>query len=122
HTGHGILINSDQFDGLSSEEAKAKIAEAVSGKKETFYKLRDWGVSRQRYWGVPIPIIHCESCGPVAVPEENLPVVLPEIDDYLPAGDGKSPLAKAENWVNIKCPKCQKEAKRETDTLDTFVD
>ncbi len=92
------------------------------GKKVTKYKLRDWVVSRQRYWGCPIPIIHCEKCGAVPVPENDLPVKLPEIDDFLPTGDGKSPLAKAQAWVETKCPKCDGEAKRETDTLDTFVD
>lgn len=92
------------------------------GKKNTKYKLRDWVVSRQRYWGCPIPVIHCKRCGVVPVPEKDLPVVLPEIDDYLPSDDGKSPLSKANDWVNVKCPNCKEDAKRETDTLDTFVD
>lgn len=92
------------------------------GKKVTKYKLRDWVVSRQRYWGCPIPIIHCKSCGISPVPEKDLPVVLPEIDDYLPNNEGKSPLAKTLSWVNVKCPKCGDRAERETDTLDTFVD
>ncbi len=86
------------------------------------YRLRDWVVSRQRYWGVPIPIVHCKSCGAVAERDENLPVMLPEIDDYLPSDDGKSPLAKVEAFVNTTCPQCGAPAKRETDTLDTFVD
>lgn len=118
----GILINSDQFDGLDSEEAITKITEKVHGEITETYKLRDWLVSRQRYWGCPIPIIHCEKCGPVAVPEKDLPVKLPEIEDYLPRDDGRSPLAKEESWIKIKCPKCKGEAERETDTLDTFID
>ncbi len=92
------------------------------GKKVTRFKLRDWIISRQRYWGCPIPVIHCEKCGAVAVPEKDLPVVLPEVEDYLPSDDGKSPLSKVSAWVNVKCPKCGAEAKRETDTLDTFID
>ncbi|MEK7135328.1 MAG: class I tRNA ligase family protein [Patescibacteria group bacterium] len=92
------------------------------GKKVTKYKLRDWVVSRQRYWGCPIPVIHCKACGTVPVPEQDLPVVLPDIEDYLPSNEGKSPLAKASAWVNVACPKCGGEAERETDTLDTFVD
>ena len=92
------------------------------GEKVTKYKLRDWGVSRQRYWGVPIPVIHCEKCGAVPVPEKDLPVILPEIADYLPRDDGKSPLAKNREWAEVKCPKCDGPAERETDTLDTFVD
>ena len=86
------------------------------------YRLRDWVVSRQRYWGVPIPVVHCEKCGVVPEKEENLPVLLPEIDDYMPSDDGKSPLAKVEEFVNTSCPVCGAPAKRETDTLDTFVD
>jgi leucyl-tRNA synthetase len=92
------------------------------GQKVTRYKMRDWIISRQRYWGCPIPVIHCASCGTVAVPEKDLPVILPEIDDYLPSDDGKSPLAKATDWVHVVCPKCGGDAKRETDTLDTFID
>jgi len=121
YSGEGYLVNSDGFDGLTSEEAKREITEKF-GRKKTTYKIRDWVVSRQRYWGVPIPVIHCEKCGAVAVPEKELPVKLPEIDDYLPTGDGASPLAKAKDWVETKCPNCKGEARRETDTLDTFVD
>ena len=122
HTGAGALHNSGQFDKMDSEEAKKKITEFVGGKWTTTYRLRDWGVSRQRYWGVPIPIIHCEKCGAVPVPEKDLPVKLPDIKDYLPTGDGKSPLAKVKKWVDVKCPQCKGNAERETDTLDTFVD
>lgn len=122
YTGEGILINSGEFDGLKSEEAKEKIVEKVGGQIKSTYRLRDWTVSRQRYWGCPIPMINCSSCGSVPEAEENLPVILPEISDYLPRDDGKSPLAKATDWVKTKCPKCNGDAERETDTLDTFVD
>ncbi len=121
-SGNGKLINSSEFNDLDSEKAKDEIIKFVGGTKKTTYKLRDWGVSRQRYWGVPIPIIHCEKCGQVPVPDKDLPVKLPEIKDYLPRNDGKSPLAKAEKWVSVKCPNCKGKAERETDTLDTFVD
>ncbi|MCR4275048.1 MAG: leucine--tRNA ligase [Candidatus Campbellbacteria bacterium] len=122
YEGHGVLVNSNQFNGKNTEEVKREITESVGGEMKTTYRMRDWIVSRQRYWGCPIPIIHCEKCGPVPVPEKDLPVILPEIDDYLPMGDGKSPLAKAESWVNVKCPTCGGDAQRETDTLDTFID
>lgn len=118
----GTLINSGEFNGITSEKAKKEITELIGGKIKTQYKLRDWVVSRQRYWGVPIPIIHCEKCGPQASPEKELPVKLPEIKDYLPTGEGRSPLAKAEKWLKVKCPNCKGWAMRETDTLDTFVD
>jgi leucyl-tRNA synthetase len=122
----GLLINSAQFDGLHSKDARPQITSwlEAQGKAtpQTQYKLRDWIVSRQRYWGCPIPIINCPSCGAVPVPDEHLPVVLPEIDDYLPRDDGKSPLAKATEWMHVACPACGREAERETDTLDTFVD
>ncbi len=120
--GDGKLINSEESDGISPEEAKKFLTEKAGGKMTNTYRLRDWGVSRQRYWGCPIPIIHCEDCGPVAVPQADLPVVLPEVEDYLPNDEGRSPLSKATDWVNTTCPTCQKAAKRETDTLDTFVD
>lgn len=122
YTGAGVLINSGEFDGLQNEDAKEKITLKVGGQITSKYKLRDWVVSRQRYWGCPIPIINCKSCGAVPVSDENLPVILPDISDYLPRDDGKSPLAKATEWVNVKCPKCGNDAERETDTLDTFVD
>ena len=121
YTGKGILFDSSEFDGLRSEEAIPKVG-AKFGRLVKQYHLRDWIVSRQRYWGVPIPIVHCPSCGPVAVKDSELPVKLPEVKDYLPEGSGKSPLAKAKKFVNVKCPKCKGKAERETDTLDTFVD
>jgi leucyl-tRNA synthetase len=97
----------------------ADLAAMGLGEKKTTYRLRDWGISRQRYWGTPIPIIHCEVCGAVPVPEKDLPVVLPE--DCVPDGTG-NPLVKRADFVNVACPQCGKPAKRETDTLDTFVD
>jgi leucyl-tRNA synthetase len=121
HTLAGMLINSGVYDGLSSDEAKQQMTAAFGTPKKT-YRLRDWIVSRQRYWGVPIPAIHCQTCGAVPVPDKDLPVKLPPIKDYLPTGDGKSPLAKAEAWKRVKCPQCKQWAERETDTLDTFVD
>ena len=122
YSGGGAMINSGKFDGTDSEGAGKVITEFVGGKIKTQYKLRDWVVSRQRYWGVPIPIIHCGKCGAVAAEDKDLPVKLPDIKDYLPTGEGKSPLAKAEKWLNVLCPKCGGKALRETDTLDTFVD
>ncbi len=121
YIGNGSLINSGELNGLDSEKAKEKVIQKVGGKKEKNYRLRDWLVSRQRYWGCPIPVIHCDKCGVVPVPEKDLPVILPEIDDYLPRDDGKSPLAKSE-WAQVRCPICGAEAVRETDTLDTFID
>jgi len=122
----GKLINSDRFDGLSSAEARKKIVEELKEKRladfKKNYKLHDWVLSRQRYWGVPIPMIKCENCGYQPVPEKDLPVELPELEDFKPTDDGRSPLAKATEWVKIKCPKCNSNAGRETDTMDTFVD
>lgn len=120
---HGILVNSGEFDGLTTDEAKEKIVEKLSsmglGEKKVNFRLRDWLVSRQRYWGAPIPVVYCEECGIVPVPESQLPVELPYDVEFAP--DGKSPLAKSEAFVNTTCPHCGKPAKRETDTLDTFV-
>jgi leucyl-tRNA synthetase len=113
----GILINSDKFDGMDSEEAKKDITKFVGGKMKTTYKLRDWVFSRQRYWGEPIPIIHCEKCGAVPVPESDLPIKLPDVKSYEPTGTGESPLAGIGEWVNAKCPKCGGDGKRETNTL-----
>lgn len=122
YSGEGELVDSGAFTGMTTHEARVKITESVGGELKTTYKLRDWTVSRQRYWGCPIPIIHCPSCGTVPVPEEELPIQLPDIDDYLPHEDGKSPLAKATEWVQVSCGACGAEAFRETDTLDTFID
>jgi leucyl-tRNA synthetase len=120
----GILINSGEFSGLESSKAKQEITKYLEekglGKKTINYKLRDWNISRQRYWGTPIPIIYCDDCGIVPVPEEDLPVVLPQDVEF--TGVGGSPLSKVEEFVNTTCPKCGKPAKRETDTMDTFVD
>lgn len=121
----GFLVNSDKYTGLNSSVAKEKILADLDlaglATPKTNYKLRDWLISRQRYWGAPIPIIHCSSCGPTTVPEEQLPVLLPEIQDYLPTGDGQSPLAKSVDFVETTCPKCGQPGKRETDTMDGFA-
>ncbi len=124
YPGDGAMVNSGQFDGKHNREAYDEIvawlAKEGRGRPAVNYRLRDWLVSRQRYWGAPIPIIYCEECGMVPVPEDQLPVELPEVDDYQPKG--KSPLAAAEDWVAVDCPKCGAAARRETDTMDTFVD
>jgi leucyl-tRNA synthetase len=124
HAADDVLVNSGPFTGLSSPEAKEAVVAALGerglGHPAVNYRLRDWLLSRQRYWGCPIPMIHCGACGIVPVPESELPVLLPEIDDYLPKG--RSPLAAAEDWVNTTCPSCGGPALRETDTMDTFVD
>ena len=130
----GIMVNSAQFDGLENREAIGKITDWMEekkiGKKATEYKLRDWLISRQRYWGAPIPVVYCEKCGIVAVPEKDLPVILPEDVKFgAPAlgrsalgGKGESPLKTSKKFVDTKCPKCKAEARREIDTMDTFVD
>ncbi|MEA2356775.1 MAG: leucyl-tRNA synthetase [Solirubrobacteraceae bacterium] len=125
YTGDGPLMNSHpDFDGLPNREALERIVAWLDregkGHASVNYRLRDWLLSRQRYWGCPIPIVHCERCGIVPVPEDQLPVVLPEVTDYKPKG--RSPLAAAEDWVNTICPSCGGPALRETDTMDTFVD
>jgi len=121
----GVLINSGKYNGLLSNEAREKIVawleENGLGAAKTTYKMRDWLISRQRYWGAPIPIVHCEEHGAVPVPEDQLPVVLPEIEDYAPKGDGKSALASATDWVQTTCPECGKPALRETDTMDGYA-
>ena len=120
---YGKLVNSEEFDGLTTEEAKVKLVDKLEknnlGEQKVNYRLRDWLVSRQRYWGSPIPMIHCEKCGTVPVPEKDLPVMLPYDVEFAP--DGKSPLAKNEDFINTTCPCCGGAAKREADTLDTFV-
>jgi leucyl-tRNA synthetase len=122
---YGVLINSGEFNGLSSKDAIEKITQWLKkknlGRKIIQYKLRDWVFSRQHYWGEPIPIIHCDKCGVVPVPEKDLPVKLPFVEKYEPTGTGKSPLADIEEWVNIKCPKCKGNAKRETDTMPNWA-
>jgi leucyl-tRNA synthetase len=120
----GVLIDSGEFTGLPVEEGKRRIVEWLGergrGQPAVSYRLRDWSFSRQRYWGCPIPVVHCEDCGIVPVPEDELPVLLPEVDDYRPKG--VPPLASNEEWVNVPCPKCGKPGRREADTMDTFVD
>lgn len=123
--GEGVLVNSGEFDGGTSSEAREQIVawleEKKLGKATTTYKMRDWLISRQRYWGAPIPIIHCEKHGAVAVPEDQLPVMLPVIEDFAPKGDGKSALARDEDWVHTTCPECGGPALRETDTMDGYA-
>jgi leucyl-tRNA synthetase len=124
YPGDGPMVNSGRFDGKDNREAYEEIVEWLAsegrGSKSVNYRLRDWLVSRQRYWGAPIPVVYCKTDGMVPVPEDQLPVPLPDIEDYAPKG--KSPLAAAEDWVNTTCPKCGGPATRETDTMDTFVD
>lgn len=125
--GEGVLVNSGHFDGMASSEAREEIVawleQEKTGRSKVTYKMRDWLISRQRYWGAPIPIIHCDEHGAVAVPEDQLPVVLPEVKDYAPKkdGDGNSVLASVTDWVNTTCPTCGKPAKRETDTMDGYA-
>jgi leucyl-tRNA synthetase len=118
------MVNSAQFSGMSAPEARQAIVEWLetrhAARFAVGYRLRDWLLSRQRYWGCPIPIVHCDTCGAVPVPEDQLPVLLPDVDDYMPKG--RSPLAAAEDWVRVDCPRCGAPARRETDTMDTFVD
>ena len=125
YDGEGIMVNSGKYDGLSSSIAREKITANLSKEKlaseAVNYKMRDWSVGRQRYWGAPIPIINCSKCGPVIVPESDLPVILPELDDFAPSGDGRSALARAKDWLVVDCPKCGGKAERENDTLDTYI-
>ncbi len=124
YLAEGTQVNSGEFDGLSSSEGLQKIADHIEaqgwGERKVNYRMRDWLVSRQRYWGTPIPIIYCPECGEVPVPDDELPVVLPEDAEFLPTGE--SPLALHEGFVNVPCPDCGRPSKRETDTMDTFVD
>jgi leucyl-tRNA synthetase len=124
HTEDEVLVDSGEFSGLSSPEAKQRIVEWLreqgKGAPAISYRLRDWSFSRQRYWGCPIPIVYCDDCGIVPVPDEELPVVLPEVDDYRPKG--VPPLASNEEWLHVPCPRCGKPGRREADTMDTFVD
>jgi leucyl-tRNA synthetase len=124
HTDDEVLVNSGEFDDMGSVEAKRAITEWLRergrGDFSVNYRLRDWLLSRQRYWGCPIPILYCEQCGMVAVPDDQLPVELPDVSDYAPKG--QSPLATVSDWVNTECPSCGGPARRETDTMDTFVD
>jgi leucyl-tRNA synthetase len=121
----GIMVNSGFLDGLSVEDAKEKITQFLEkhekGHPKVNYKLRDWVFSRQRYWGEPIPIVHCEKCGYVPLPEESLPLELPMVDSYEPTENGESPLAKITDWINTTCPKCGAPAKRETDTMPQWA-
>ncbi len=125
-TWDGQLVNSGQFDGVPCREAVKAITdwlvERGVANHKTQYRLHDWCISRQRYWGPPIPIIYCDECGTLPVPEEDLPVVLPDTDDFRPDESGVSPLARLEEWVNVECPKCGATARRETDVSDTFLD
>lgn len=125
YTGDGVLFDSGDFDGMNNREALPKMVSFMEGlgfgRATVNYKLRDWLLSRQRYWGAPIPIVYCDKCGTVPVAEEDLPIELPRNVDFKPTGDGLSPLAKCDEFVNTKCPSCGGPAKREVDTMDTFV-
>ncbi|MBA2279257.1 leucine--tRNA ligase [Candidatus Saccharibacteria bacterium] len=125
YSGEGLMVSSNHYNGLSSSDAREKIVSDLSSQgaaeEKINYKIRDWLISRQRYWGAPIPIIHCQKDGAVAVPKDQLPVVLPEVESFQPTGDGRSVLASIPEWVYTTCPKCGGPAQRETDTMDGFA-
>ncbi len=124
-TENGIAVNSGEFNGLPTEEFKNRIIQWLEerglGKRAVNYKLRDWVFSRQRYWGEPIPLVHCKTCGTVPLPYEQLPLILPEVESYTPTGTGESPLATIQEWVHTTCPRCGKEARRETNTMPQWA-
>ncbi|MGB2694548.1 MAG: leucine--tRNA ligase [Dehalococcoidia bacterium] len=126
YTEPGTIVNSGEFDGIESNAAFdaiiAKLEREGTGQRRVTYRLRDWLISRQRYWGTPIPIVHCDECGPVAVPEDQLPVVLPYVEEFRPTGTDQSPLAAVESFYKATCPTCGRAARRETDVSDTFLD
>ncbi|HET7023801.1 MAG TPA: leucine--tRNA ligase [Gemmatimonadales bacterium] len=126
YTGGGRMVNSGEFDGLDVEAAKTRVTAWLesqgAGEGKTLYRLHDWCVSRQRYWGPPIPIIYCDHCGPQPVPERDLPVLLPPVEDFRPDDSGVSPLARHKEWYHVPCPACGREGRRETDVSDTFLD
>jgi leucyl-tRNA synthetase len=126
YEGEGVMANSGPFDGTKTPDGISKIVawleEHDMGTGRIRYRLRDWNISRQRYWGCPIPIVFCDTCGEVPVPEQDLPVLLPDLEDYTPTEEGGSPLTKNADWINVACPNCGKHGRRETDTFDTFVD
>jgi len=126
YVGDGVMVNSGRFDGLAAPGGAFAaivdwLAERGLARRKVNYKLRDWLISRQRYWGAPIPIVHCDTCGPVPVPADQLPVLLPDLEDFHPTADGRSPLARSEEFVHTTCPRCGGPGRRETDTMDTFV-
>src|SRR5690606_8256773 len=126
YMGPGVLVNSGQFNGMPTEEAKRAITEWLASRNvaepRVNFRIHDWCISRQRYWGAPIPIIYCDACGTVPVPEEDLPVLLPYVEQYKPDESGVSPLARVEEWYRVPCPQCGAQARRETDVSDTFLD
>lgn len=126
YSGEGVMVNSGPFDGTDSVLGRCEVIDQLEtkglGSREIQFRLRDWLVSRQRYWGTPIPVVHCDACGIVGVPDADLPVTLPDVVDFKPTGDAVSPLATATDWVAVDCPACGGPGRRETDTMDTFVD